>query len=110
MTPASAEEPTKPSLKIVEVNLIGVLYTVKLALHYFKKQADVLQRDRCLILLSSMAGYIDAPGTPQYQASKFGVRGLMRGFRQKLWQDGVRVNVVAPWYKRQFLQCRFLNL
>lgn len=78
----------------MDVNLTGVLYTTKLAFHYLRRQPD---RDRCLILKSSLAGYMDLPGMVQYNTSKFGVRGLFSNLRNTSLKQGVRVNLVAPW-------------
>lgn len=74
--------------------MIGVLHTVKLALHYFAK-SDSPPSEKCLILKSSVAGYLDLPSAPIYQASKFAVRGLMCNLRRA---GRCRVNVVAPWF------------
>ncbi|KIW80819.1 hypothetical protein Z517_07436 [Fonsecaea pedrosoi CBS 271.37] len=84
----------------MEINLMGLLYTVKLALHYFRRQPVDSDRDRCLILKSSLAGYVDLPGSIQYNSSKFGVRGVMRSLRRTSWKENIRVNLVAPWYIR----------
>ncbi|EXJ87219.1 hypothetical protein A1O3_04178 [Capronia epimyces CBS 606.96] len=92
--------PQKPNLKTMEINLTGVLYTTKLAIHYFRRQPVEAGRDRCLILKSSLAGYVDLPGSIQYNSSKFGVRGLMRSLRRTSWKENIRVNLVAPWYIR----------
>ncbi|VUC23914.1 unnamed protein product [Clonostachys rosea] len=92
--------PVKPDLKIIEVNLLGSAYTSKLALHYFRRQPFAETRDRCLILKASIAAYADQPGSPQYNASKWGSRGLMRSLRRVLWKEGIGVNLVAPWYVR----------
>lgn len=54
-------EPTKPNLNIVKVNLEGSLYTWKLAVHYFRKQPDAPERDRCFIITGSMVAWIDSP-------------------------------------------------
>ncbi|EXJ91556.1 hypothetical protein A1O3_00104 [Capronia epimyces CBS 606.96] len=101
--PASASVPEKPDLKILNINLIGVMYTIKLALFYFRKQyhaATTLgeKSDSTLVLQGSLAGYVDQPGSPQYNASKFGLRGTMRCLRRTCWQHGTRVNYIAPWY------------
>lgn len=87
----------KPNLRTLEVNLIGMAYTTKLAMHYFRRQPLAVTRDRCLILKGSIAAYADQPGSPQYNASKWGVRGLMRNLRRTAWREGIRVNLVAPW-------------
>lgn len=49
----------KPVLKIIDVDLIGVLYTFKLAVHYFRGQREDPGRDRCMIFKGSMAGILD---------------------------------------------------
>lgn len=54
-------EPVKPDLKIVDVNIVGTLYTWKLAIHYFRKQPDVDERDRCFVMTGSMVAWIDSP-------------------------------------------------
>jgi NAD(P)-dependent dehydrogenase (short-subunit alcohol dehydrogenase family) len=84
----------EPDLKILNINLIGVMYSAKLAMHYFNQQRNDSKCDRCLILKSSLAGYIDLPGIPLYQTAKYGVRGLMHTLRRL---DFVRVCVIAPW-------------
>jgi NAD(P)-dependent dehydrogenase (short-subunit alcohol dehydrogenase family) len=87
----------KPDLRTIEINLTGLLYTTKLAMHYFRRQPVDEDRDRCLIIKASLAGYIDMPNSPQYAASKFGGRGLMRSLRRTSWAESIRVNLVAPW-------------
>lgn len=89
--------PVKPSLRIVEINLIGTIYTAKLAMHYFRRQPVDVKRDRCLIIKGSIAAYADQPGSPQYNISKWGARGLFRNLRRTIWKEGIRVNFVAPW-------------
>lgn len=54
-------EPTKPDLRIVDVNLKGSFYTWKLAVHYFRKQSESEERDRCFIITGSMVAWIDSP-------------------------------------------------
>lgn len=91
-------EPTEPKLRIPQINLVGVIYTLKLALHYFCAQPEADSRDRCFIFKGSIAGLLDQPGSWQYSTSKFGLRGLMRTVRRTSWSEGIRVNLVAPWY------------
>lgn len=54
-------EPSKPDLNIVDVNLKGSFYTWKLAVHYWRKQKESEERDRCFIITGSMVGWIDSP-------------------------------------------------
>ncbi|KAI1270135.1 short chain dehydrogenase reductase [Xylariaceae sp. FL1019] len=93
--------PEKPDLRTLEVNLMGSLYTAKLAMHYFRRHdADDPSRDRCLVIKGSLSAYLDQPGFVQYNTSKFGSRGLFRSLRRTSWTEGIRVNFVAPWYVR----------
>ncbi|PKS08497.1 hypothetical protein jhhlp_004881 [Lomentospora prolificans] len=93
-------EPTKPNLNIVRVNIDGTFYTWKLAVHYFRKQPDSEDRDRCFIITGSMVAYIDSPGNWEYTATKHGLRGFMKTVRRSSWEQGIRINYVAPcWIK-----------
>jgi NAD(P)-dependent dehydrogenase (short-subunit alcohol dehydrogenase family) len=80
-------------MRIVHVNLLGAMYTVRLALNHFKLHPHIAPEDRCLILKSSLAGYLDS--RPSYGSAKFGLRAVMRSLRH---QGICRVNIVAPWY------------
>ena len=51
-------EPTKPGLNIIDVNVNGTLYTWKLD---FRQQPDTPERDRCFIMTGSMVAWIDSP-------------------------------------------------
>ncbi|KAF2421167.1 NAD(P)-binding protein [Tothia fuscella] len=87
-----SEDPEEPDLRIIDICLRGVLYTTKLSLHYFTKCTT---SDKCLILKSSLAGYLDLPGATSYQCAKYAVRGLMCNLRNSGF---CRVNVIAPWF------------
>ena len=95
------EAPKKPALAPISVNLIGALYTIKLALHYFMKQngttASPEQEDTCLVLMGSGAAFLDCPRGPQYAATKWGMRGIMHSLRRTAFYYGSRVNVISPW-------------
>lgn len=94
------EEPTKPNLNIVDVNLKGSLYTWKLAVYYFRKQPETDDRDRCFIITGSMVAFIDSPANWEYTTTKYGLRGFMRTVRRSSWEQGVRITYVAPcWIK-----------
>lgn len=93
-----AKEPKEPNLSITDVHVSGVLKTTALALWYFRKQnAEAPGRDQCLVLQGSVTGYVDHYGAPQYTASKYAVRGLMKSLRKSEDSDVVRVNVISPW-------------
>lgn len=98
-------EPEKPDLKILDINLYGVMYTTKLAFHYFQKHSLNDKHDRCLIVQTSIAAYMDLPGSIQYQVSKYGGRGLMVCARNATGLERVRINTICPWYVSYFLLC-----
>lgn len=87
---------TKPDLRILEVNLRGILYTTRLALHYLARFQTQGVSDRSLILMGSMSAYVDWERSLQYPVSKGAVRTLMKCLRRMTWKDGIRVNSVAP--------------
>ncbi|KAE8389425.1 hypothetical protein ETB97_008642 [Aspergillus alliaceus] len=99
---SSDEEPQKPDLSIIDVNIQGTLYTVKLAAHYFIKQngqeSSLEQEDTCLVLIGSGAAFLDCPRAPQYCASKWAIRGILHSLRRTAFYYGSRVNVISPWY------------
>ena len=92
-----------PALNTLNVNLTGVFYTVKLALYHFPKQPEGEGRDRCIIMTSSLSGYLDHKGAPQYNASKHGVRGIMKSVRRSGPEQKIRINLIAPWYANAFI-------
>ncbi|KAJ5205345.1 Short-chain dehydrogenase/reductase SDR [Penicillium cf. griseofulvum] len=96
------QEPAEPNLSIIDVNIRGVLYTAKLAAHYFIRQngteASQTQRDSSLVLIGSGAAFLDCPRGPQYSASKWAMRGIMHSLRRTAHFYGSRVNIISPWY------------
>lgn len=90
-------DPEKPDLKILDINLYGVMYTTKLAFHYFQKNPMDDDHDKCLVIQASLAGYLDIPGAIQYQASKYGGRAIMICTRHHPALPGFRVNAICPW-------------
>ena len=49
-------------------------------------------------MTASLGGYLDMPGAPQYNSSKWAVRGLMHSLRRTMPDMGMRVNILAPWF------------
>ncbi|QKX53824.1 uncharacterized protein TRUGW13939_00904 [Talaromyces rugulosus] len=83
-----------PNLGSIDVNLVGTIYTVKLAVHFFSKWPET----KCqIVLTASAASYLDTPPLYLYCAAKTGVLGLMRGLRSQLVKQNITINVVAPW-------------
>lgn len=104
-----APNPPPPSLAVIDVNLIGVLYTSHLALFYLAKNPqsapadpgcdpDKTFRDRHLLLISSAAGIVASPFQPLYATSKHAVVGLYRTLRCSSFLQGVRTNLICPYF------------
>lgn len=99
-------DPQKPLLDVIDVNLTGVLYTVHLALFWLPQNATTnattdgrgAKHDRHILLVSSVAGIVALPGQPQYTAAKHGVTGLFRALRGTVHQQGIRVNMLCPYF------------
>ncbi|KAJ4983640.1 5'-hydroxyaverantin dehydrogenase [Stagonosporopsis vannaccii] len=103
MIPAEApilgSEPPEPSYSTMDVNLKGVFYSCFLAFHYFRLPRDPSFAPS-IVLIASLAGYVGFPSSVTYSMSKFGVRGLFYGTRDRAAAANppVRVNLVAPWF------------
>ncbi|KAF2742832.1 NAD(P)-binding protein [Sporormia fimetaria CBS 119925] len=100
-TPPSLDSPPPtPGLSGIEVNLNGVYYSCYLAMHYFQlpPRANSPPFKKAIVLIASAAGYLGYPTSTTYSMSKFGVRGILYGLRDRALEAGIRVNLVAPWY------------
>lgn len=102
-------EPPAPNLRVLEVNLTGVIYTTHLALFYLSRnpgscKADPncdpasVTRDRHLLLVSSIAGLLPIPTQSLYGTSKHAVVGLFRNLRSTSFLHGIRVNMLTPYW------------
>ncbi|KAK9491186.1 hypothetical protein V1508DRAFT_422597 [Lipomyces doorenjongii] len=105
-------DPPKPDIRVIDVNLVGVLYTTHLALFYLprnpgsqppdpnKNQRKMHEspRDRHLLLIGSMASLYPIPQQTLYGTSKHGVLGLFRSLRSTAFTNGVRVNLICPYF------------
>lgn len=61
-------EHKKPSMRLVDVNVKGTLYTVHHALHFMRGNNN----GGSIVMTASMAGYFSASGIPVYTATKHG--------------------------------------
>jgi NAD(P)-dependent dehydrogenase (short-subunit alcohol dehydrogenase family) len=104
-----ADTPPKPNWKCFEVNMVGVMYTAHLAIYYLQRnprsaKASPSQTpagntpDRHLLLLGSVASLAPIPGQIQYAISKHGVLGLFRSLRSTAFMNGIRVNMLCPYF------------
>ena len=83
--------------RMVDVNVLGLLYMSQAALpHLVKAAEDGPRRTADLVNISSSAGRVARPGTAVYNLTKFGVNGFSEALRQELQPLRVRVSVVEP--------------
>ena len=71
--------------KVVDINLTGVFNTVHAAL------ASVIERRGYVLVVSSMAAFVAAPGMAAYAASKSGAENFANALRQEVAHLGVDV-------------------
>lgn len=113
LTPADPEdfiagktETKAPASRSINISIIGTLYTVTAAMRYgmgIHQQESVAERsDKSVTMLGSMAGYSGTPLQADYNASKYGIRGIFRSLLDdsKASSCPVRVNVIAPYFVR----------
>ena len=104
-----AAEPPPPNFKICDVNITGVLYTTHLAYFWLPKnpgsslcsidsQPSKSPRDRHLLLLGSVASLGPVAIQPQYCTAKHAVLGLFRSLRATSSLQGVRINLLCPYF------------
>ncbi|KAJ6144620.1 15-hydroxyprostaglandin dehydrogenase [Penicillium chermesinum] len=91
----AADITQEPSMKEVDINLVGALFSARIGMHYLRKNGG-----GDLVLTSSIAGFKECGGLPTYTASKHGVIGIMRGLHLTATPENIRINVVCPWMTR----------
>ncbi|KAJ5732483.1 hypothetical protein N7493_003964 [Penicillium malachiteum] len=93
--------PSKPSLATVNVNLVGAIYSVQLAIHYMARNKLATSEDSAssnglIICTASNAGLYPLPIAPLYAATKHGIVGLVRSLARSLLPENIRINALAP--------------
>jgi NADP-dependent 3-hydroxy acid dehydrogenase YdfG len=88
------EEDDATAARMVDINLHGVIFGTKLALH------RMIPRNRgAVVNIASQAGLFGAPGGATYSATKHGVVGLSEAVRGELrlaGHDGIQISYVCP--------------
>ncbi|HEX6601879.1 MAG TPA: SDR family NAD(P)-dependent oxidoreductase [Solirubrobacterales bacterium] len=92
-----ADAPVEDWERMVEVNLLGLMYTARAALpHLLEAAAQEPRQVADLVNISSVAGRIARKGSGVYNATKFGVGAFSEGLRQEMAKRHVRVSLVEP--------------
>lgn len=82
---------------MVQLNVLGLLYTAHAALPHLLRAAEEGPRKVAdLVNLSSVAGRRARVGTAVYNLTKFGVGGFSESLRQEVTKRHVRVSVIEP--------------
>ena len=83
--------------RMVELNLLGLLYSTHAALPHLLSAADSdPRRVADIVNVSSVAGRAARQGSGVYNATKFGVGAFSESLRQEVTRRHVRVSLVEP--------------
>jgi NAD(P)-dependent dehydrogenase (short-subunit alcohol dehydrogenase family) len=85
------EETDATAQRMIDINLVGLIYGSKLALERF-----LPRRRGHLVQIASAAGKMGFAGGVTYCATKHAVVGLSEGLRTELRDTGVDISVVMP--------------
>jgi len=83
--------------RMVELNLLGLLYCTHASLPHLLSAADSEPRRVAdVVNVSSVAGRVARSGSGVYNATKFGVVAFSESLRQEVTRRHVRVSIVEP--------------
>jgi NADP-dependent 3-hydroxy acid dehydrogenase YdfG len=89
--------PVEEWRRMVELNLLGLLYTTHAALPHLLQAADTdPRRVADVVNVSSVAGRVARQGSGVYNATKFGVGAFSESLRQEVTARHVRVTLIEP--------------
>jgi NADP-dependent 3-hydroxy acid dehydrogenase YdfG len=89
--------PVEEWQRMVELNVLALLYCTHAALpHLLKAAEDSPRRVADVVNVSSVAGRHARAGSGVYNATKFGVGAFSESLRQEVTQRHVRVSLVEP--------------
>jgi NADP-dependent 3-hydroxy acid dehydrogenase YdfG len=91
------DAPVEEWEQMVEVNLLGLLYTAHAALpHLLAAAEDEPRRVADMVNISSVAGRMARKGSGVYNATKHGVGAFSESLRQEVTGRHLRVSLVEP--------------
>lgn len=102
-------EPPKPNFNAFDVDIVGVMYTAHLAMWHLPRNPRSQTAspstipgpntpDRHLLLIGSVASIAPLAGSVQYSVAKHGVLGMFRSLRSTAFANGIRVNMLCPYF------------
>ncbi|WP_245645315.1 SDR family NAD(P)-dependent oxidoreductase [Pseudonocardia acaciae] len=94
---AAAAQPVAPAAETTDEQWHGaVRNTLDAAFFPARAALPVLGAGSSIVAVTSVNGFLAAPGLPGYAAAKAGVDGLVRQLALEYGPRGIRVNAVAP--------------
>lgn len=91
------DAPTDEWRRMIEVNLLGLMYCAQAALpHLVRAAGDGPRQVADMVNISSVAGRIARSGSAVYNATKHGVGAFSEALRQEVTTRHVRVSVIEP--------------
>ncbi len=76
---------------MIDINVLGLLYTTHAALPLMKAQGE-----GHIVNISSVAGRIARAGSAVYNLTKWGVGAFSEALRQEVHKEKIRVTVIEP--------------
>jgi NADP-dependent 3-hydroxy acid dehydrogenase YdfG len=93
----AADAPLEEWQRMVQVNVLGVLYCAHAALPYLvRAAADGPRQVADMVNISSVAGRVARSGSGVYNLTKHGVGAFSESLRQEVTRRHVRVSLVEP--------------
>ncbi|WPB01731.1 uncharacterized protein RHO25_006362 [Cercospora beticola] len=87
----------EPNLKVLDVDLNGVLYTCALAIQQMRRQEpDEAGFRGKIAVTASVCGFYCVPTLPIYTAAKHGVVGFTRSYGKHLPEEQITLNAICP--------------
>jgi NADP-dependent 3-hydroxy acid dehydrogenase YdfG len=91
------EAPVEEWRRMVELNVLGLLYCTHAALPHLLEAADGPPRQVAdIVNVSSVAGRFARAGSGVYNATKFGVGAFSESLRQEVTRRHLRVSLIEP--------------
>jgi NADP-dependent 3-hydroxy acid dehydrogenase YdfG len=89
------DAPTEEWRRMIDVNLLGLLYCTHAALPVMLEEKDPTH-PRDIVNVSSVAGRVARAGSGVYNMTKWGVGAFSEALRQEVTAQGIRVTIVEP--------------
>lgn len=90
--------------QLMEVDYFGPIALTRAVLPTLRRQ-----RRGTVVVVSSVMGYVSAPGRSSYSAAKHALHGYFNSLRAEVWRDGVGVMLACPGYVRTAISANALG-